>query len=258
MFHIEDQTGRRLNFPSTPKRIVSLVPSLTELVVDLGLEENLFGITRFCVHPPHLKKEKTILGGTKKVNLKKLQALDPDIILCNKEENTKEMVSELEKIATVHVSDVSDLSDTYELIGQYGNIFDRNTLSEKIVSEIKLKVGKLALFTKGCKKKRVAYLIWNDPIMVAGKGTFIDAMLQLNNFENACQKKRYPVTSLQELERLELDYIFLSSEPYPFKAKHKEIFKGISESVIIVNGEYFSWYGSRLLKAMDYFTQLHL
>jgi len=121
--NFKDQLGRNITLKETPQRIISLVPSQTELLVDLGLEDNIVGITKFCVHPSRLRNEIEIVGGTKSIHLEKIKAAQPDIILCNKEENTKEMVKELEKVAPVHVSDIQNLAESYKLILQYGDMF---------------------------------------------------------------------------------------------------------------------------------------
>lgn len=252
-----DQLDRNIELKKTPERIVSLVPSQTELLVDLGLEKKILGITHFCVHPEYLKKTKTRLGGTKKVNFRKVKELKPDIILCNKEENTREMVLELEKIAPVHISDVANLEDAYDLIDQYGDIFNCQALATTISSSIQKKVIALKQLVKNSAKKRVAYFIWNEPLMVAGNGTFIDDMLKRNNFENVFSKDRYPETNIKELKNMDIDLCLLSSEPFPFKEEHRSIFENISNEIKIVDGEYFSWYGSRLIEAMDYFKQFH-
>ena len=120
-----DQLNRNVELEHIPKRIVSLVPSQTELLVDLGLENDLVGITKFCVHPNHLRKQKTIVGGTKQIHLDKIKALRPDIILCNKEENTKEIIRDLEDLAPIHISDVNTVEDCLELIKMYSIIFNR-------------------------------------------------------------------------------------------------------------------------------------
>lgn len=255
--HIQDQLGRKIELKESPKRIISLVPSQTELLVDLGLEKSIVGITHYCVHPVYLKDIKTSVGGTKKVNLRKVKELDPDIILCNKEENTKEMVVELQKIAPVHVSDVATLEDAYSLMQQYGEIFNCTELAFTMVNSIQKKAENLKELVNNSTRKKVAYFIWNDPLMVAGNGTFINEMLKLNKFENVFIQDRYPKTSMDELEVKDIDRCLLSSEPFPFKEEHKAKFLKFAETVQIVDGEYFSWYGSRLLGAMDYFKQFH-
>lgn len=255
---ITDQIGNLLTFDHIPQRIVSLVPSQTELLVDLGLQDQIVGVTKFCVHPENLRKEKTIVGGTKQVHYDKIKALEPDIILCNKEENTKEMVIELQKIAPVHVSDVKTLTDVTGLIKDYGYCFDISEQAAKIGNLIvQAREDFLSSLQTSISASSVAYVIWKDPLMVSSDDTFINCLLEEIGFKNAFKEKegRYPEIQLADLR--ELDYIFLSSEPFPFKQKHIEFFKEHSNAeVILVDGEYFSWYGSRLIKSYPYFTEL--
>lgn len=252
---IQDQLGRKIFLSSRPERIVSLVPSQTELIIDLGLSRELVGITKFCVHPKELRSLKKIVGGTKEVHYDKIADLKPDIILCNKEENTREMVLELDKIAPVHISDISDLEDSYALIEAYGRIFNKTSLAQTIIQSIEKKTESLRETAQQRSLLKVVYLIWNRPLMAAGKNTFIDKMLELNNLENMVKEARYPEVSLEFIERTDPDLVLLSSEPFPFQEKHKEIFSHINAKLELVDGEMFSWYGSRLVKAMDYFKE---
>lgn len=254
---LRDQLQRKIVLDGVPQRVVSLVPSQTELLIDLGLEEKLAGITKFCVHPEYLRKTKKVVGGTKQVHLDRIKDLQPDLILCNKEENTPEMVEALEKIAPVHVSDINEIEDAFEMMFQYGQLFNREELANTMVDSIRKKISALKEINKDKPTKKVAYLIWQDPIMVAGKSTFIDTLLQLNNFENVYREDRYPVTSLEELKERKPDLILLSSEPYPFSEKHIEFFENTGAEIKLVDGEYFSWYGSRLLDAIEYFKNLN-
>lgn len=254
---LRDQLQRKIVLNGVPQRVVSLVPSQTELLIDLGLEETLVGITKFCVHPQYLRKTKKTVGGTKQVHLEKIKDLKPDLILCNKEENTPEMVEALEEIAPVHVSDIIEIEDAFEMMHQYGQIFNREELTKTMVKSIQKKIAALKEINKGKSTKKVAYLIWKKPLMVAGKNTFIDTLLQLNNFENIFEEERYPVTNLEELKAKKPDLILLSSEPYPFSEKHIEIFENTGAEIKLVDGEYFSWYGSRLLDAVEYFKNLN-
>lgn len=256
---IKDQLHREIIISKPLSRIVSLVPSQTELLVDLGLEEKIVGVTKFCVHPAHIRKTKKVVGGTKKVHYNKIKELEPDIILCNKEENTEEMVLELEKIAPVHVSNVIDIPDTLELIGQYGELFDRKEKSKVLLQNLRLKIEK---FTSQPRPQlKVAYFIWRKPWMLAGENTFINTLLELNGWKNVAQTKkgRYPEIDLKELEVLKPDLILLSSEPFPFKEKHfKEIREHYGGRITLVDGEYFSWYGSRLEPAISYFRKFQM
>lgn len=260
MREIRDQLNRKLFLKQPPQRIVSLVPSQTELLVDLGLGERIVGITKFCVHPRELRKQKKVVGGTKKVHYDRIAALEPDIILCNKEENTEEMVEELEKLAPVHVSDVKTIDDSLKLTLQYGEIFEVSTKASEIAEKITFLRQEFQEDMSQLPVRRVAYLIWKDPWMVAGKDTFIDHLLQLNRFHNVYSERdsRYPEIDLGDLEQKKVDWMFLSTEPFPFAEKHVEVVKNEVRKarVQIVDGEYFSWYGSRLTAAFTYFRKL--
>ncbi|WP_025742248.1 ABC transporter substrate-binding protein [Aquimarina pacifica] len=259
MMHI-DQLGRELKIKDTPRRIISLVPSQTELVVALGLLDSLVGITKFCVHPERIIETKEIVGGTKKIHFEKIKSLKPDIILCNKEENTKEIVEQLQNEFPVHVSDVSSLSESVELIQLYGKLFDKKEEASTMVSKIETERLVFDRFIAPLPKRRVAYFIWRKPYMVSGSKTFIDNMLTINGFVNVfADEVRYPEISVETLKTIEdLDVIMLSSEPYPFSPKHVKEFQNIcpNTKIILVDGEYFSWYGSRMLEAFTYFTKL--
>lgn len=244
------------------KRIISLVPSQTELLVDLGLENSIVGITKFCIHPLHLKKNKTIVGGTKNIKIATIKELKPDIIFCNKEENTKEIVEACQLIAPTHVSDIFTFDDSKELISEYGQILSCRKKAEKIIKELDTKFIDFNHFIKDTKKKKVAYFIWKKPWMVAANNTFINHFLELNNFKNIYDNKsRYPEIELENIIKDgNPELILLSSEPYPFKKEHfNEILKHSSSQskIILVDGEMFSWYGTRLLKSFDYFKELH-
>lgn len=255
---MKDQLNRNLHIRETPKRIISLVPSQTELLVDLGLESSIVGLTKFCVHPDHLRKSKTIVGGTKQVHFDKIKDLAPDIILCNKEENTKEMISELEQIATVHISDVFKMDDALELIEMYGALFNVQQNANTLCTSIHQEQEAFFEFIKNRKSLKVAYFIWKNPWMVAAKDTFIDSLLNLNNFENYFGKQqRYPEINIASISE-ELDLMLLSSEPYPFSSEDiQEIKEQFPKTkIILVDGEYFSWFGSRLQKAFKYFKLL--
>lgn len=253
-----DQLHRKITLPAIPQRIVSLVPSQTELLVDLGLELSLVGITKFCIHPPHLRKTKIVVGGTKQVNFDKIKALNPDIILCNKEENTQEMVLELEKITPVWVSDIKDIPDCLGMISAFGKLFQKEEQAEKITKTITENRDDFQSFIQNKPFRKTAYLIWKNPYMTVGADTFIDYLLRLNRFDNIyrCKPERYPEIREEELHQAEV--ILLSSEPYPFKEKHIEEFQKTypNKKIILADGEYFSWYGSRLQYAFAYFREL--
>lgn len=256
-----DQLGRLHSFESIPVRIISLVPSQTELLFDLGLENNLVGITKFCVHPYHLLSTKTKVGGTKKVNYQKVEALNPDIIIANKEENTKEMVDELSKICPVWVTDIITIEDNLQMIQDFGQIFNKRTEAQKWIDKTKFALQDFTKFMDNRKSQKVAYFIWKNPYMVCGSNTFVDEMLKINKMDNIyANKDRYPTIELENLPSDgDPDLVLLSSEPYPFKEEDAfEIGRHTHHATtIFVDGEMFSWYGSRLVKSFEYFKLIH-
>ena len=260
MHTLKDQTGVLHSFPNAPIRIISLVPSQTELLFDLGLEKSIIGVTKFCVHPYYAKSVAKVIGGTKKVHFEKIRVLQPDIIIANREENTLEIVQELQKICTVWVTDISTIDDNFQMITDFGKIFNKRTEAQKWNDKIRNGFQDFKTFIAGADVRKVAYFIWREPFMVAGKGTFINELLELNRFKNIYPQQRYPEISIQNLRADgDPDLIFLSSEPYPFKEEHAfEIGRHTHHAkIIFVDGEMFSWYGTRLLKAFAYFKVLH-
>lgn len=261
MFNFVDQIGVEHSFKTTPKRIISLVPSQTELLYDLGLEEEIVGITKFCVHPKHFKATKQIIGGTKQVKFDKIKVLQPDIIIANKEENTKEIVEELSKICPVWVTNIVTIEDIFLMIFDFGRLFNKRTEAQKWNDKITFAYNDFQQFIKNKPFRKVAYFIWANPYLVAGKDTFINEMLTLNRFQNIyLEKGRYPEIELEKIRKQgDPEVVFLSSEPFPFKDEHAfDIGRYTHHAkTVFVDGEMFSWYGSRLLKAFDYFKQLH-
>ncbi len=253
---IKDQIQQELFFNKTPNRIISLVPSQTELLVNLGLENRLVGITKFCVHPKGLLKRKEIIGGTKQINVDKIKALKPDFIICNKEENTKEIVQICSEITPTYVSDIYTIADTIDFINDIGLILDCKTSAKKMTNTILKSYTKFRQFTQNKSKLKVVYFIWANPYMVVGGNNFIDHILQINNFYNVYKNRnRYPQIELKFLPKIDL--VLLSSEPFPFKEKHAlEIKKYTNAKIHFVDGEMFSWFGSRLLLSFNYFKNL--
>lgn len=252
-----DQIGHQFELDSTPKRIISLVPSQTELLYDLGLEKEVVGITKFCIHPKEWFKSKNRIGGTKTVNLKKIADLKPDLIIANKEENTEAEIKALQKIYPVYTSDISNLKESLEMIKQIGEMTSKREFSQKIIQKTIQEFNRLIPFSN--KNNKVLYLIWQDPFMSINQHTFINEMLKLSGFDNVIVNDSvYPEVSIGQIKELNPDFIFLSSEPYPFKEKHLLTFqKQFSKAkIVLVDGEYFSWYGSRLQNAPIYFTNL--
>lgn len=234
-------------------RIVSLVPSITELLSDLGLEEEVVGITKFCIHPQNWFREKKRIGGTKNIDVEKIRSLQPTLIIASKEENVKEQVEALKLFCTVWLTDVKNLDDALHMIAEAGRLTNRLNRAEEIAGEIRS--GFQKLIPKA--QYNTCYLIWKDPYMTVGGDTFIHDMMHRAGFNNIFSyRSRYPQVSMDEMQQAEL--IFLSSEPYPFKEKHvQELEATLPQArIMTVDGEMFSWYGSHLLQSAGYLRSL--
>ncbi|HNP20326.1 MAG TPA: helical backbone metal receptor [Fulvivirga sp.] len=249
-----DQMGFEVGVPQTPIRVISLVPSQTELLFDLGFESNIVGLTKFCVHPADKVKKVEIIGGTKNFNFDMIDQLRPDLIIGNKEENYKEGIDQLKKKYPVWMSDISNLIDSLEMINEVGRLINCEKKAKALSKNIKLSFEQLPTY----QPLSVLYLIWNDPIMVVGKDTFIDEMLKKAGLVNAIHHQRYPEVTAEGIRTIDPDIILLSSEPFPFREKHLRNFQQEfkKSQVYLVDGEMFSWYGSRLLKSANYLHQL--
>ena len=239
----------------TYTRIVSLVPSQTELLYDLGLDEEVIGITKFCVHPNVWHKTKTRLGGTKNLKINIIQKLKPDLIIANKEENIREQIEQLAKTFDVFVTDVRNINDALKMIKNVGMLTGQASSAVRIANSIQSTFKKLFEKISSKEKIKTAYVIWRNPYMVAGGDTFISDMMQYCGMQNIYSNmKRYPEINIEDLKD-KCELLLLSSEPYPFKEKHiRELQSQIpAVKIVLADGEMFSWYGSRLLKAAKYF-----
>jgi ABC-type Fe3+-hydroxamate transport system substrate-binding protein len=251
-----DQLGRNIPIESSPKRIISAVPSQTELLFDLGLDTEVVGITRFCIHPEKWFRKKQKVGGTKKLDLDIIHQLNPDLIIGNKEENSKEDIFELEKYFPVWISDVKTLADSLAMINAIGEICHKQISAQAMVSLIKEKFAGIKQETR---KIRAAYFIWRKPYMAAGRDSFINEMMNYCSFENIFNTgDRYPITNPEELLEKKCELLLLASEPFPFKEKNVDELQIVLPDVKIklVDGEMFSWYGSRLIHSPLYFSRL--
>lgn len=245
-----------------PKKIISLVPSQTELLAHLGLEAETIGITKFCVHPQSWFNTKEKIGGTKTLHLDKIKQLQPDLIIANKEENVKDQIEQLALQYPVWLTDVNNLQDALQMIEDIGVLTGKAVAASNLSRQIQIRFDDIKPVSKSIS---TAYLIWRKPYMTAGGDTFINDMLLRCGFKNIfADKTRYPEINITELQVADpqnpfgCKLLLLSSEPYPFKQKHiDELQQQLPHTkIVLVDGEMFSWYGSRLLKSALYFNQL--
>lgn len=240
-----DQLGRELILSATPRRIVCLVPSLTELLAYFELDQEVVGITKFCVYPEDWFKDKERVGGTKTIDIEKIRSLNVDLIIGNKEENTKEDIEALMQIAPVWMSDVNSIEDTYHLIASLSSIFNKEELGAQLIKNLQSYFQLHA--TEGAGKS-VLYFIWHNPGFVAGKNTYIDSYLAALGYRNCVPVERYP--DANTIGEINPDVVFLSSEPFPFQENHVSHYQSLypDAEIILVDGERYSWYGVRTLR----------
>ncbi|MCC6371592.1 MAG: ABC transporter substrate-binding protein [Bacteroidia bacterium] len=251
-----DQLGNKIELKQKPRRIVSLVPSQSEFLWDIGLCSELVGISKFCIHPDKMFQSVERVGGTKELNIEKIRALKPDLIIGNKEENQKEQIEILQKEFNVWMSDIYTFDDAFEMMRRIGEITEKDTEVKTLLNQLNNTLPKIK---NTFANVSVAYFIWNKPYMFAAGNTFINFLLEYLGFKNVLGgSARYPELSEEQLRNLQPDYCFLSSEPFPFKEKQvEEIQKIVPQSrIILVDGELFSWYGSRLLQLPAYVEEL--
>jgi len=253
---VQDQLGNTISLNSPARRIVSIVPSQTELLFHYGLNEEVVGITKFCIHPQEWFKSKTRVGGTKTLDIEAIQALSPDLVLANKEENSQEEIEFLQAQFPVYISDVFNFDDAFEMMNAVGVLTNKKPEAAHLTQELEENLKTMPKWSGSA-----LYLMWNNPYMAAGNNTFIGHVLNSLGLVNCLvdKKSRYLEIGLSEIQEMNPNYMLLSSEPFPFVEKHAEILRSeLNSTVILVDGEIFSWYGSRMLKMSAYFKELGL
>jgi ABC-type Fe3+-hydroxamate transport system substrate-binding protein len=242
--------------PSIAVRLVSLVPSITELLADLGLEQDVVGLTRFCVLPPGWKSRKTIVGGTKNVRIERVSELAPDLVIANREENVREQVEAIATFSDVHVTDVATVEDALAMIRDVGQLVERREAATALADEIRVAFDSLS----DLEPAPAAYLIWRMPYMVAGGDTFISDVMRRGGLRNVfADQTRYPEVTPRMMSDAGAEVLLLSSEPFPFKDMHAaELARELAHATIeLVDGQLFSWYGSRMRYMPAYLRRLH-
>jgi iron complex transport system substrate-binding protein len=240
-------------------RLVSLCPSLTELVFDLGRGDDLVGRTKFCVHPAGRVEHVESVGGTKNPKVARIIELAPDLVLLNEEENRREDAAALTAAGVrCHVSFPRTVDETAQMVRDIGAVLERHGEAARIASEIEHRAARVRESARGLPSVRYAYLIWRNPWMVAGGDTFVTAMLALPGGSNvfADHPDRYPTLTPGEIAAADPDVVLLSSEPFPFKEKHADELTAATgfprERMRLVDGEYLTWHGSRTPDGVDY------
>jgi len=241
---------------TAPPRIVSLVPSITELLCDLDLADALVGRTGFCIHPKDTLKRIPKVGGTKDVDLAAVQRLAPTHVIVNVDENTRETADALRafvpSIVVTHPLAPQDNPPLYRLLG---GIFERAAEAERLC--VAFDEAYAETQTAADRAERVLYLIWREPWMTVSRDTYISRMLALYGWKTwpAASAQRYPTLELENC-RGRIDRVLLSSEPYPFRDKHLLEARRLLPRVPVdlVDGEMVSWYGSRAIAGLRYLT----
>jgi ABC-type Fe3+-hydroxamate transport system substrate-binding protein len=251
-----DQMQRQVLLQNTPQRIISLVPSQTELLFSLGLGDKVVGVTKFCIHPKEEVQHITKVGGTKSFHFDLIEQLAPDLIIGNKEENYQEGIEQLAQQYPVWMSDIYTLPDALQMITSLGLVVGAEKAANSLAQAISSQFQGLSPTASPIK---TAYFIWRNPLIAVGSTNFIDHMLSLCGFENAFKAiPRYPQISPEQLVAADPELILLSSEPYPFKEKHFAEFQALcpKAKIMVVDGELFSWYGSKLVHSAVYLQKI--
>jgi len=238
----------------TPQRAVSLVPSTTETLADLGCGGQVVGRTRYCVHPQPWVADVPEIGGTKDPDLARIAALSPDLIVANREENKPAHFDALDAIAPLWVAYPRDVSGALADVLELAALSGAPRAGRDLVARIAAARADLARTVDGRATFRYAYLIWREPWMAVNDDTFIAALLAEAGGRNVlgAHAERYPQVTLDELRGAEPEIVFLPSEPYAFTEDHAADLQQLAPRARLVDGELLSWHGSRLLEAFPY------
>ena len=243
-------------------RLVSLVPSVTELLCDLGLAGSLVGRTGFCIHPAETVRGIAKVGGTKDVNIEKIRKLAPTHVVVNIDENEKPTVDALAAfVPNVIVTHPLAPRDNLALYRLLGGIFNADDAAERLCAAFEVEYAALAALPP-LPPRRVLYCIWQDPWMTVARDTYIAGMLALagmQQWQAAGDARRYPVFTWSDALAGEIDEVLLSSEPYRFTEDHVDaIERQTGKPARLVDGEMMSWYGSRAIEGLRYIRKMRV
>lgn len=256
---IEDDLGDTLTLERRPERIVSLVPSITETVIALGAAERLVGITSYCVEPAEAVARIAKVGGTKGFHLDRIEALAPDLVVANKEENRKHHIDALREHYPVFVTYPRTLEDAIKMVGDLGALTGESNAAARIIADYGRAIAALDAEAVAV-RLRTACMIWRDPWMAAGPDTYMSRLLERFGFENIFEDGggRYPETTLETIAGRRAELVILPSEPYEFGDRDRDevqsffTSRGHDVRVIRMDGSYLTWFGVRTVAAVGY------
>ena len=258
-----DAVGVQHEPAGSDARIVSLVPSITELLFDLDLGEQIVGRTQFCVHPASLVDDVPSLGGTKKINMERLRDLNPTHVILNIDENTKALAREIGKtVPNIIVTHPMVPRDNIDLFRLMGGIFRREAGADKLCTEFDKALRAVSVASRRSRERRVLYFVWKDPWMTVSRNTYIARMLDIIRWRTILNDPavRYPKVEITKSVLSKADVLLFSSEPYKFTEDDIEDFRETygcgSKTLRLVDGEMISWYGSRVIKGLEYLQTL--
>ncbi len=243
-------------------RVVSLVPSITELLFDLNLGDSVVARTQFCVHPKDKLEKLPSVGGTKKINLERLRELAPTHVVLNVDENTRGLDDALKDVVpNIIVTHPLMPRDNLDLFRMMGAIFDRAERAEALCQDFEMALRSLMSFAPRLRDRRVLYLIWKDPWMTVSPNTYVARMLELVRWRTVSTdtKVRYPTLQITPKLLEAVDIVLFASDPYAFDDAQveafRERFKTGRKTLRMIDGEMVSWYGSRAIKGLTYLRQ---
>lgn len=260
-----DELQRIIDVPTPPRRIVSLVPSITETLFAFGIGERVVGVTEYCTHPPDEIAKITKIGGTKNPQLEAILALSPDIVIVNDEENRQEDFTWLtEHGLTLYVTAPRTVADGIEMIEKLGEVLDCQTTSDPLVARLRAVYERVTNEFDQGPRLRVFCPIWRKPWMAFNADTYADSMLWCCGGENIFREKaeRYFSTTLEEVAALAPDVVLLPSEPYPFTTKHFQFLKSLADTpagraghFYCIDGMALCWYGPRIADGLEQLSE---
>ncbi|MCF8218463.1 MAG: helical backbone metal receptor [Bacteroidales bacterium] len=252
-----DDLREDIQLEAVPQRIVSLCPSVTETLVKLGLKEELAGRTSYCYRPVGEIEDVEKIGGPKELDFQAIETAKPDLIFAVKEENDRNQIQKLRENYPVFVFDVNTYAEALDMIIRIGEMTEKQEKAVELSDQIDKAFAQIPQLEV---PRTFLYLVWKDPLMAAGKRTFINSVLSSHGFINCMDPfiQRYVTLNIEVFKKLKFEVAFLPSEPMEFNEEDKkDILAFFPEAdVRLVDGESFSWFGYRMLHAAEYLTKL--